>query len=432
VRPETGLMARLGRLFARKIAPEMQPEIRFVRIGSVTTRLSRPEDALKISTAWRCVTLLSNTQAALQWEVERVGEDGKRTVQPKNRVAWLLGHEPNPEMGALDFRRTLHSHALLWGNGYAEIQRNNRGEAEALWPIGPDRVEPMRDYDGRLFYQVSNPRGGFSELDPRDVFHVRGPGWDGVRGYSVLEVGATALNGANGMEGFASTYFANGMQPSGVITVPKEAALSEEAFRRLQAEVAEKHQGAANAGKPIILDKGMTWSASSADPEKAQFVDARKFAVTDVCRWFGVPPYLAFDTDEQPRANVETQSREFWQFGLLPWITAFEQEANRKLLNSEWGGLRARMNTDELLRGDYKTLAGYYRTMRQIGVFTVNDVLRMEGMPTIGAEGDVRHMQEQNRPVGEAGGEAGGAAASPAPGANEGADQAGGGDGENG
>ena len=129
--------------------------------------------------------------------------------------------------------------------------------------------------------------------------------------------------------------------------------------------------------------------------------DTKKFSVYDVCRWYGVPPYLAFATDEQPRANVETQSREFYSYGLMPIILAFEQEANRKLLSREHGGLFSQMNTDELLRGDYSTLAGYYQTMRQIGAFTVNDVLRMEGMDTIGPEGDVRHMQMQDVPLGD-------------------------------
>lgn len=392
----------LARLIGpRKVAPEMYPEIRLVPFGNIGIRLASPEDVLKISAAWRCVTLIANTTASLDWQVMQKTAEHEAKERGGHPVSWLLSHEPNDEMGALDFRRTLATHLLLYGNGYAEIVRDAANRPKALYPIGPDRVEPQRDYDGRLYYRVSNPRGGYSDLSPRDVFHVRGIGWDGVRGYSILEVAAQSLQAANTLDGFAGMYFQNGMRPSGVIEVPREIELSAEGFRSLEKKVMERHGGAQNAGKPLILDEGMKWSPDTTDPEKAQFLDTRKFTVHEVCRWFGVPPYLAFSTDQQPRANVETQSREFYSYGLMPVILAFEQEANRKLLNSERQGHYSRMNTDQLLRGDYTTLASYYQTMRNIGAFSINDVLRKEGENTIGPEGDVRHMQAQYVPVGE-------------------------------
>lgn len=396
------LIDRLGRFFARrKIEPQTYSEIRLVPFGNVNVRLYAPEDALKVSTAWRCVRLLADTTAAFEWRVKRRTDDGNSLDQDSNRINWLLSHRANDEMGSFDFRRTIAQHLLLYGNGYAEIQRDSLGRPVALWPIGPDRVDPQRMYeDGSLFYRVSNFRGGFSEMDPNDIFHVRSASWDGIRGYSIMEVAATSLQGAAGIEGFGAKYFSNGMNPSGVISVPPTTKLSPEGVKRLQAEVAERHAGPNNSGKPLILDGGMEWKPLSSDPEKAQFLDTRKFSVYDVCRWFGVPPYLAFASDEQPRANVATQSREFWAYGLMPVVKCFEQEANFKLLRDEFGGLYTKMEADELLRADYEVLARYYETMRRIGVFTVNDVLKMEGMNTIGPEGDVRHMQVQNQPIG--------------------------------
>lgn len=399
--PMASIRAAVGRMFARQVGAERYPETRFVVFGNSQFRLSAPEDALKVSTAWRCVSLKAETTAALEWKVRKKTADGQTLDQPQNGVEWLLSHEPNPEMGAFDFRRTLAQHMLTYGNGYAEIQRDGAGRPVALWPIGPDRIEPQRTSDGRLFYRVNNPTGGYSELAPRDVFHVRGMGWDGLRGYSIMELAADTMKAAHSMDRFAGNYFASGMLPSMIIEAPAALKLSPEAVLRMQSEMAAKYAGSANAGKPLVLDGGMTAKTFSADPEKGQFVDTRKFTVYDVCRWFGVPPYLAFASDGQPRANVEMQSREFYGYGLMPMIVAFEQEANRKLLSREFGGLFTKMNTDELLRGDYQTSAQYYQTMRNIGAFTINDVLRMEGMDSIGPEGDVRHMQMQQVPVTE-------------------------------
>lgn len=401
-----GLRGAMGRMFARKVAPERYIDYRFVPFGNATFRLSAPEDALKVATAWRCVSLISETIAALEWEVKRRNADGTSQSGVGGDVQWLLNNEPNREMGAFDLRRTLGSHMLTYGNGYAEIQRDGRGRATALWPIGPDRIEPQRDEYGTLYYRVSNPQGGFAALPAGDVYHIKRLGWDGIKGYSVMEVAAGTLRAAAEMDSFAGSYFANGMQPSGVISVPREVKLSPEGKKMLEADFRARHQGPNKAGTPLILDGGMTYSHASSTPEQGQFLDTRKFTVYDVCRWFGVPPYLAFASDQQPRANVETQSREFYSYGLLPHIKSWEQEANRKLLSREFGGLYSQMNTDELLRGDYTTLAAYYQTMRQIGVFTVNDVLRQEGMDTIGPEGDVRVMQSQNVPIPGAGSDA--------------------------
>jgi HK97 family phage portal protein len=214
-----------------------------------------------------------------------------------------------------------------------------------------------------------------------------------------MEVAAGSIQSASSLDAFSGSFFRNGMQPSGILEVPPTVKLSAEAFASLEAKFLSRHQGSGNSGRPLILDGGMTYKQTSTDPEKAQLLDTRKLSVYELCRWFGVPPYLAFASEQQPRANVETQSREFFSYCLLPIIKASEQQADRKLLNRRLTKLYTQMNTDQLLRGDYTTLAAYYQTMRNIGVFTINDVLRMEGLDTIGAEGDIRHMQVQNQPV---------------------------------
>ena len=189
------------------------------------------------------------------------------------------------------------------------------------------------------------------------------------------------------------------MQPGGVIEIPKEVIMDEAGMKRLRDEIEQKHQGWSNAQKTLILDQGMTFNQSSIDPQAGQFLDTRKFSVFDVCRWFGVPPYLAFASDEEPRANVETQSREFLQYGLDPHIVSLVQEANRKLFFGFRGPLETHMDVSEFEQGDLEARGEFYTKLRHLGLFSVNDILKMEGLDQIGPEGDHRVMQVQSQPI---------------------------------
>ncbi len=394
----------LQRIFARRrVSPERQPEIRHVRFGNVTLGLNihSPEEFLKIAAVYRCVTLIATSIATLPWQIRKPDGAGNSAIVHGNAIEKLLNKAPNPEMTAFAFKSTFIQHKLLYGNASAEIQQNNRGQVIALWPIAPDRVDPVRAANGDLLYRIAQARGGVVELDPFDVFYVPGLAWDGVRGYSILEVAMQSLGGAYAMDRFAGGFFGKGMQPGGVIEVPPGVILDEPGMKRLREELEQKHQGWSNAGRTIILDQGMKFVPTTNDPQQSQFLDTRKFSVLDVCRWFGVPPYLAFASDEEPRANVEAQSREFLMYGLKPHIIALEQEADRKLFFGFRGPLETRMDVNEFKRGDMKTTGEMITVGRSTGLLSINEGRKIIGMePISGPEGDVRHMQVQVQPIG--------------------------------
>jgi len=393
----------LSRIFARRqVSPERQPEIRHVRMGNTTmgVNIYAPEEMLKISTVWRCVNLIANSIATLPWQVRKPDGNGNATIQRGHAIDRLLNVSPNPDMTAFSFRTTMMQHKLLYGNFYAEIEQDGAGRAVALWPIAPDRVDPVRTPGGKLLFRVAQPTGGAVEMDPQDIFHIPGMSWDGVRGYSILEVATQSLGTAYAMDRFAGRYFGRGMQPSGIIEVPEGVVLDEAGMKRLRDEMEQKHQGWANAQGALILDQGMKFAQSASDPDKGQFLDTRKFSVFDACRWFGVPPYLAFASDQEPRANVETQSREFLMYGLDPHIVSLEQEADRKLFFGYRPPLTTRMDTNEFQQGDLAARGEFYTKLRHLGVFSVNDILSIEGRDQIGPEGDHRVMQVQFQPIG--------------------------------
>ena len=165
-----------------------------------------PEQSLKVAAAWRCVNIISNTLATLPWRVMTREEDG--VSQARNHPLYdLLSVRPNPEHTPMSFRETLISHVLLYGNGYAEIVRDNTGRPQELWLLAPDRVEPTRDEVGNLVYRVSQAAGDMVYLNPDSMFHVPGLSFDGIRGYSVLDVADRTIGNSLRIDKFTSNYF---------------------------------------------------------------------------------------------------------------------------------------------------------------------------------------------------------------------------------
>lgn len=353
------------------------------------------ETALKYSAVWRCVNLISSTIAALPWHVfetsVRNGRVLRKQVDMNHPTDWVLHRQANPEMSALDFRQFMIAWALLDGNAYAEIERDRAGRIMWLWPITPDRVAPGRDASGELIYRVRNMRGATVEIPARDMFHLKGLGFDGLVGYSVISMAAKSIGLGLAAEEFGASFFSNGITPSGVLEHPKN--LGDDAYARLKTSLKEEHGGGpSHAYQPLILEEGMVWKSISAKPEEAQFLENRRFQVGDIARWYGVPMVLLEEKDASTwGTGIEQILIAFEKFGLGPWVARAESEADIKLFGPQQRGrLISKINMKALVRGDLNARREWYKAMRDLGVFSVNDILELEDMNPIGPEGDKR------------------------------------------
>jgi len=394
-------MSALQRVWARVTAPFATGSRRVAYpIGNVQLQgaLHDPEDALKIATVWRCVSLVSQTVATLPWNIYRRTDDEQGERVRKSPVEWLLHHEASADHSAFEFRRTLIMHTLLFGNGYAEIERDNSNRPTSLWLLDPRRVTPGRDAAGAIVYRVRQGDGSSILMPASAIMHIRGMSYDGITGYSILEVAASSLSTSVALDESLWRFFLNGFRPLGFLKT--KGKLSLEGFKSLETRL-DEYSGLSKRWKAIPLDQDMDFQPLAVAPEDAQLIDMRKFSSIEVCRWFGVPPHMAYDLERATFSNIESQGRDFLTYGLMPHIIQLEQEVNRKLLSNGFGGLYSKINVNAIVRADMNQRASYYSTMRQLGVMTVNDILRLEEMPTIGKEGDVRVMQAQYQPTGQ-------------------------------
>ena len=346
--------------------------------------------AMQMTAVYACVRILSEFIAGLPLHMYQYEEDGSKKKAVEHPLYHLLHDEPNPEMTSFIFRETLMSHLLLWGNAYAQIIRNGKGDIIALYPLMPNRMKVERDTKGQLYYEYQTMKedaptmkGAVYQLDPSEVLHVPGLGFDGLVGYSPIAMAKNAIGLAIAAEEYGSKFYANGAAPSGVLEHPN--VLKDPAKVRDSWNAA--FGGSSNAHRVAVLEEGMKYTPISISPNEAQFLETRKFQIDEIARIFRVPPHMVGDLEKSSFSNIEQQSLEFVKYTLNPWVCRWEQALQRALLDDdEKGKYFFRFNVEGLLRGDYQSRMNGYATARQNGWMSANDIRELENLDRIPAE----------------------------------------------
>lgn len=346
--------------------------------GRQAGEIVNSDTAMQVAAVWACVRVISETIAALPWHVLEKVPDRNGRMRRERRdgdVAWLLGVQANPEMSALALREAIIAHALTWGNGYAEIERTLDGRPKWMWLITPDRVTSERLPGGGLQYRVSNGSGSDTILAAADVFHLHGPGFDGISGYSPIAMARRSLGLSMALENFGAKFFQNGAHPGLVLEHPGK--LSPEAHKNLSDSIA-KQIGGDNALRPFVTEEGIKVHPMTIPPEEAQFLESRKFQISEICRWFRVPPHMIADLERSTFSNIEHQAIEFVTHTLMPWAKRLETEADIKLFGQvNRGRVYTRVELNGLLRGDMKSRFEAYAIARHL---SLNDVRELEDL----------------------------------------------------
>lgn len=343
--------------------------------------------SMQMTAVYSCVRILSEAVASLPLNVYRYTDSGGKEKAIDHTLYRLLHDEPNPEMSSFIFRETLMTHLLLWGNAYAQIIRNGKGEVVALYPLMPDRMSVDRDKNGRLYYKYTKSNddaptmeNGSVYLDPSDVLHVPGLGFDGLVGYSPIAMAKNAIGLAIAAEEYGSKFYANGAAPSGVLEHPGTLKDPE----RVRNSWNSTFGGSSNSHKVAVLEEGMKYTPISISPNEAQFLETRKFQINEIARIFRVPPHMVGDLEKSSFSNIEQQSLEFVKYTLDPWVIRWEQALYRSLLTEEEKKeLFFKFNVEGLLRGDYASRMNGYATARQNGWMSANDIRELEDLDRI-------------------------------------------------
>ena len=383
-------MSIFSRLFRTRDRPQnrVSSGFSFLFGGTASGKMVNERTAMQATAVYACVRILAEAIAGLPLRVYRYKADGGKEKAVGHRLYYLLHNEPNPEMTSFVFRETLMSHLLLWGNAYAQIIRDGRGQVLALYPLLPNKMDVARSANGELTYTYRrdaeesriSPDSETLTLRRDEVLHIPGLGFDGLIGYSPIAIAKNAIGMAMATEEYGASFFANGANPGGVLEHPgvvKDPKRVRESWNAV-------YQGSGNAQRIAVLEEGMKFQAIGIPPEQAQFLETRKFQINEIARIFRVPPHMVGDLEKSSFSNIEQQSLEFVKYTLDPWVVRWEQALQQSLLlPSEKPRYFVRFNVDGLLRGSYKERMDGYSTGIQNGFFSPNDVRQLEDLNLI-------------------------------------------------
>lgn len=352
-----------------------------------------PDSALKLSTVYACVRLLSETIASLPLVVYQLQADGGRREATNHPLYDLLHDRPNNLQTSIEMRQMMTSHALLRGNAYALIKPGPRGPVDQLEPIHPDIVTPLYMPDGNLTYRVSGGSGIYSGIAPGvytddQILHLKGMSFDGKLGVSVVTYMRESAGLGLAAERYAARFFGNGSVPSVVLKRPATMkALSDTAAKRLKSEFEAAHTGI-NQHRVALLEEGTEIQAVGLSNRDSQFIESREFQAEDIAgRWFGVPPHMIGLTSKATSwgTGIEQMGIGFVVYTLLPWLKRWEQAISRDLILAPQTYFVEHV-VSALLRGDTMQRYSAYAIGHQEGWLSPNDIRKMENQNPIDPE----------------------------------------------
>jgi HK97 family phage portal protein len=376
------IQERLRGFFSRKKEPEQRGYIQDA-LGSFTnSTVVTPETALTFSAVYAAIRVISETISSLPLNYYQRTDTG-RELYTASPLFYLMHSEPNTVQTKYVFFETFINSLLCYGNGYAYIERNQRGLPYALKLLHPDDVK-AEVINEDLIYEIKD----VGKVDQSSIIHVPDMTLDGINGRS--RIAAARDNIALGLaaQKYGKQFFESGAKVSGALTHP--ATLGADAMQNLSAQWNKTyHSGIGGTFKTAILEEGMTYKPIQLRPDEAQFLTTREFSILEIARVFRIPPHMLADLSRATFSNIEHQAIEFTNFTIRPLITKIEQELNKKLIfENEKGGSYFEFNLSGLLRGDAKARSEYYAKLFSIGVMSQNEIRQRENLNSIGTDGD--------------------------------------------
>jgi len=331
-----------------------------------------------------CVRIIAETIAQLPLILYERQTRGKTRARGHPLYS-VLADQANTEMTAYVFRETLQAHLLTWGGAYAWIEKDG-ADVVGLWPMLPDRTRPFRGPNGDIFYESQIQRqpipvpGEMRIYSASEVFHIPGLSFDGLRGYSVVDLMRESIGLSIAQDKYNGRSLQNNAMPPAIITMTQNMKPDERS--RFMKEWREAHQGPDKAWAIGMLAAGMDIKPLGITQRDAQFLELRKFARAVTVGFFRIPPHMLSDTEQAPSGGtgVEARSMDFARFAIQPWATRWEQQINMKLLTRNRDQrFFSEFLMDGLMRPDAAARATYYSQAFGKWMWT-NDIRDKENM----------------------------------------------------
>lgn len=334
-----------------------------------------PDSAMRIGAALRGVSIIAGAVAGLPFKAYRRADHTE-----------FLGSALSSDTGPYtDFELWETSVAHMVSRGFAALFkiRDRRGSITGLFPVHPGRVGVQVEDDpvggGRAFDLVFtiDGKGPFTRYD---VLYIPALSLDGITGLGPIGYARETFNLALANEKAAAKLFGQGMLQRGFLTTDQD--IDNEKAERLKTRWRAKMSGLDNAHDVAIMDNGAKFNQLTLDPDDAQFLESRKFQVTEIARVLGIPGWMLNDQEKSTSwgTGMEQQFATFVKLTLKPYLQRIEQRVTRELLPSS---AYAEFNVEGLLRGDSKARAAFYNAGITGGWLVPNEVRERENLQPV-------------------------------------------------
>lgn len=373
----SGFATKASALASLPPGPWVYPDAKSGQSVSIAT-------SLQVSTVLACCRVLAQGLAQVPIRLYREGADGREERIRNHWVLSLLGRRPNPWQTSYEFREMMGFHLTLAGNFFAFMSRSSDGRVLELLPLQPGQVLVEQKPDWTIDYQVTLPDGRWLRLGPEDIWHVRGPSWNGWSGLQSVQLAREAIGLSLATEEAHARLHGNGVQTSGLLSVT--GAIKPEDYERLQ-KFLRKQIGEMNRGMPLVLDKGFTFTPMAMTGVDAQHLETRKYQVEEICRAFGVNPIMVGYSDKNATyASAEQMFIAHVVHALAPLYERVEDSIEVNLLGSE-PDLCVEFFAGAMMRGASRDRAEYFARALGSGGgpawMTQNEVREADGLDRI-------------------------------------------------
>ncbi len=344
--------------------------------------------AMTVAAVWQCVSQISGDISKLALEPKKTDRDS--TVDKNHPSYRLVRRQWNNETPAFQGWRTALIHALLWGDGFAFIERNGRGDPIGLYNLLPDQVSVER-IDGRIQYVYSamwNDTVKTRNIDFDDMLHIRGISLDGTTGLDFVIYARDALGVAIATEQFQGKYFKSGIRTGGILEIPRET--SNKAKDKLEEGFSKAYAGPDNWFKTVILRDGAKFHAAQSSMRDAQMQELEEGLVRKVARFFNVAPSRVGLSDSVSYNSKAEDNQSYLDSTLSPWTMAITSECWMKLLSAANQNAESHefvYDVRQLLRLNRIQRYQVYAIGRDKGILTPNECRLDDDMPPAEDEG---------------------------------------------
>lgn len=337
-----------------------------------------PKNATSISAVYSAISAISDTISTLPLNLYHKFDD-KREIAYEHYLEKLIKFSPNEYFTQTTFIEAIVKSMLVYGNAfiYPIKQRNN--QIVRLELLDPTNIT-IFSYEKTPFYNYTSKDASL-RLELNELINIPYFSFDGLNGLSPISACKATLELSKVVENQGIKFYKNGAFPSGVLELPNE--LSDEAYLRLSKSWHRAYSGN-NLYKTAILESGAKYNPIAIANKDAQYVELKQFQISDIARIFNIPAHKIGDLTHATFSNIEQQELNYAIQTIRPLITKIESFLNKGLLlENEREEYYFKFNLSAMLRGDVKSRFESYMLGRNMGVYSVNEIRRLEELNPI-------------------------------------------------